>query len=230
MPLIQFKKISKTYAVGEVPVHALREASFTIEQGECLAIVGPSGSGKTTLLDILGCLSRPTSGDYLFNGQAVQGLSDQALAGIRNQKIGFIFQTFNLLKRNTALANVALPLFYSGTRRDERLERSKAALEAVGLANRMDHRPNQLSGGQQQRVAIARALVNHPDLILADEPTGNLDSKSGQEIMEILLQLHRKGHTLILVTHDRDLAEITERTLTIKDGRVVGDEKKSDIK
>jgi len=225
MPLIEFKKISKTYAMGEVAVHALREANFSIERGECLAVVGPSGSGKTTLLDILGCLSRPTSGDYLFDGQAVQGLSDPALASIRNQKIGFIFQTFNLLKRNTALANVALPLFYSGTRREERLTRARAALEAVGLSHRMEHRPNQLSGGQQQRVAIARALVNRPDLILADEPTGNLDSKSGQEIMEILLQLHRQGHTLVLVTHDRDLAEITERTLTIKDGRIVGDEK-----
>lgn len=221
--LIQLKKVSKTYEMGEVAVHALTETSFSIENGECLAIIGPSGSGKTTLLDILGCLSRPSSGDYLFDGQAVQDLSDQDLARVRNQKIGFIFQTFHLLKRNTALANVALPLFYGGVSREERLARAREALSIVGLSDRIDHRPNQLSGGQQQRVAIARALVNQPDLILADEPTGNLDSKSGQEIIEVLLQLHQKGHSLILVTHDRELAQMTDRTLTIKDGRIVGD-------
>ncbi len=221
--LIALKEVSKTYKMGEVSVKALDQTSFMIDKGECVAIVGPSGSGKTTLLDIIGCLSRPTSGDYLLQGQAVQDLSDAELARTRNKKIGFIFQTFHLLGRNTALVNVSLPLFYAGHAREERLGRAETALSTVGLADRIHHRPNQLSGGQQQRVAIARALVNDPEIILADEPTGNLDSKSGQEIMKLLLDLNKKGQTLILITHDRDLAERTERTLTIKDGRIVDD-------
>jgi len=221
--LIALKEVSKTYKMGEVSVKALDQTSFTIDKGECVAIVGPSGSGKTTLLDIIGCLSRPTSGDYLLQGQAVQDLSDAELARTRNKKIGFIFQTFHLLGRNTALVNVSLPLFYAGHAREERLARAETALSTVGLADRIHHRPNQLSGGQQQRVAIARALVNDPEIILADEPTGNLDSKSGQEIMKLLLELNQKGQTLILITHDRELAERTKRTLMIKDGRIVDD-------
>lgn len=222
--LIQFKEVSKVYQMGEVAVHALHQNSFTIDSGEFVSIVGPSGSGKTTLLDVIGCLSRPTSGCYLFNGEEVQNLSDRDLARIRNKKIGFIFQTFHLLGRNTALANVALPLFYAGLPKEARMARAKEALSQVGLSDRVHHRPNQLSGGQQQRVAVARALVNHPDIILADEPTGNLDSKSGSEIIELLHALHKNGHTLILVTHDKELARRTDRTITIKDGRIVSNE------
>lgn len=221
--LIQFKEVSKIYQMGEVAVHALDRISFTIRPGEFVAIVGPSGSGKTTLLDILGCLSRPTAGDYLLKGAPVQQLSDSELARVRNEKIGFIFQTFHLLGRQTALANVALPLFYAGSPKEKRNDRAKEALARVGLSDRAHHRPNQLSGGQQQRVAIARALVNNPDIILADEPTGNLDSKSGREIFDLLAELQQQGHTLILVTHDRELADRTERTLTIRDGQIVSD-------
>ncbi|HLG21843.1 MAG TPA: ABC transporter ATP-binding protein [Candidatus Manganitrophaceae bacterium] len=220
--LIQFREVSKIYPMGEVAIPALERVSFTIEKGEFVSIVGPSGSGKTTILDILGCLSRPTSGAYLLNDEAVQGLSDPDLAKIRNEKIGFIFQTFHLLPRNSALENVALPLFYAGLPKEGRTERAKEALAKVGLSDRTRHRPNQLSGGQQQRVAIARALVNNPDIILADEPTGNLDSKSGREITDLLLKLHQNGHTLILVTHDRELAAGAKRTLILKDGRIVG--------
>lgn len=224
--LIELKDVTKTYQMGEVAVKALNRTSFSIDRGESVSIVGPSGSGKTTLLDIIGCLARPTSGDYFLQGEAVQDLSDRELARTRNKKIGFIFQTFHLLGRNTALVNVSLPLFYAGLSRKARLTRAKEALAIVGLSDRINHRPNQLSGGQQQRVAIARALVNDPEIILADEPTGNLDSKSGQEILEVLLKLNRKGHTLILITHDWELAEQTERTLTIKDGNIVDDEKR----
>lgn len=224
--LIELKDVTKTYQMGEVAVKALNRTSFSIDGGESVSIVGPSGSGKTTLLDIIGCLARPTSGDYFLQGEAVQDLSDRELARTRNKKIGFIFQTFHLLGRNTALVNVSLPLFYAGLSRKARLTRAKEALAIVGLSDRINHRPNQLSGGQQQRVAIARALVNDPEIILADEPTGNLDSKSGQEILEVLLKLNRKGHTLILITHDWELAEQTERTLTIKDGNIVDDEKR----
>ncbi|MFQ5596843.1 MAG: ABC transporter ATP-binding protein [Nitrospiria bacterium] len=223
--LIELNDISKTYRMGELDVKALTETSFSIDQGECVSIVGPSGSGKTTLLDIIGCLSRPSSGDYLLQGEAVQDLSDFELARTRNRKIGFIFQTFHLLGRNTALINVSLPLFYAGLTRETRTARAKEALSIVGLEDRIHHRPNQLSGGQQQRVAIARALVNRPEIILADEPTGNLDSQSGREIVEVLLELNRKGHTLLLITHDPELAARTQRTLTIKDGRIVSDEK-----
>jgi putative ABC transport system ATP-binding protein len=221
--LIQFKEISKVYQMGEVEVHALDRINLAIQAGEFVAIVGASGSGKTTLLDILGCLSRPTSGDYLLKGEPVQRLSDAELARVRNEKIGFIFQTFHLLGRQTAVANVALPLFYAGAPKEERMQRAQEALARVGLSDRMHHRPNQLSGGQQQRVAIARALVNNPDIILADEPTGNLDSKSGREIFDLLAQLQKQGHTLILVTHDPELAGRTERTLTIRDGQIISD-------
>lgn len=223
--LIALSNISKTYRMGEVAVKALTDTSFAIEKGECVCIVGPSGSGKTTLLDIIGCLSRPTSGNYHLQGTPVHDLSDRELARTRNKKIGFIFQTFHLLGRNSALVNVSLPLFYAGLTRESRMARAKEALSVVGLSDRIHHRPNQLSGGQQQRVAIARALVNDPEIILADEPTGNLDSRSGQEIMEVLLKLNQKGHTLLLITHDSELAKQTERTLTIKDGQIVSDEK-----
>jgi putative ABC transport system ATP-binding protein len=212
--------------MGELSLRALDEISFTIDSGEFLSIVGPSGSGKTTLLDILGCLSRPTSGAYLLKGEETQSLADPDLAKVRNRKIGFVFQTFHLLGRQTALANVTLPLFYAGVPQEERISRATEALAKVGLSDRMHHRPNQLSGGQQQRVAIARALVNRPDIILADEPTGNLDSKSGHEIVELLQQLHRDGHTIIMVTHDRELADAAERTLILKDGRIVDDVKR----
>ncbi|SRR5579884_31010 len=224
--LIQLNKVSKIYQMGELSLRALDEISFTIDSGEFLSIVGPSGSGKTTLLDILGCLSRPTSGAYLLKGEETQSLADPDLAKVRNRKIGFVFQTFHLLGRQTALANVTLPLFYAGVPQEERISRATEALAKVGLSDRMHHRPNQLSGGQQQRVAIARALVNRPDIILADEPTGNLDSKSGHEIVELLQQLHRDGHTIIMVTHDRELADAAERTLILKDGRIVDDVKR----
>ncbi len=225
--LIQLKDIGKTYRMGEVSVQALDGINFTIDNGDFVSIVGPSGSGKTTLLDILGCLSRPSSGTYLLKGEETQHLSDPDLARVRNQKIGFVFQTFHLLGRQTALANVALPLFYAGAPEEERTARSKEALSKVGLADRIHHRPNQLSGGQQQRVAIARALVNRPDIILADEPTGNLDSKSGHEIVDLLRQLHRDGHTIIMVTHDKELADSAERTIVLKDGRIVDDVKRN---
>ena len=200
---------------------ALKGISLEINGGEFIAIVGPSGSGKTTLLDILGCLSKPTSGHYDLDDTEVSQLTESALAQFRNKKIGFVFQIFHLLPRSTALENVELPLFYSGMKRAERQKLALEALAAVGLSDRVLHRPNQLSGGQQQRVAIARALVNRPSIILADEPTGNLDTVSGQEIMGFLKELHQKGSTIILVTHDRELAAQTHRTISIRDGRVV---------
>lgn len=200
---------------------ALKGISLEINGGEFIAIVGPSGSGKTTLLDILGCLSKPTSGHYDLDDTEVSQLTESALAQFRNKKIGFVFQTFHLLPRSTALENVELPLFYSGVKRAERQKLALEALAAVGLSDRVLHRPNQLSGGQQQRVAIARALVNRPSIILADEPTGNLDTVSGQEIMGLLKELHQKGSTIILVTHNRELAAQTYRTISIRDGRVV---------
>lgn len=219
--LIELDQISKCYQMGEVEVAALQEISLAINRGEFIAIIGPSGSGKTTLLDILGCLSRPTGGSYRIEGREVAHLSDAELAQMRNRKIGFVFQTFHLLPRNSALSNVELPLFYAGFSKTERQARAKEALTQVGLSDRIGHRPNQLSGGQQQRVAIARALVMQPPILLADEPTGNLDSKAGQELLDLLLSFHRKGHTIILVTHDRELASLAERTVTLKDGRVV---------
>lgn len=223
MPLIRLGGVVKVYQSGEIQVQAIRGISLEVPAGEFLAIVGSSGSGKTTLLDILGGLSRPTSGHYFFDDQEMETLSDDTLAGIRNRRFGFIFQTFHLLPRQTALQNVELPLFYAGMTRSDRLERAHEALRVVGLADRVKHTPAQLSGGQQQRVAIARALVNRPDLILADEPTGNLDSQSGMEIIKILRQLNEKGHTIIMITHDPDLALRSDRIVTLRDGLIIGD-------
>jgi putative ABC transport system ATP-binding protein len=218
--VIQAENLTKVYKMGQVEVHALNGLSLKISRGEIVAIMGPSGSGKSTLMNIIGCLDRPTSGEYILDGEPVAKLSDDQLATIRNRKVGFVFQSFNLLSRATALANVELPMRYSGVPRGGK-EKAKAALEAVGLSDRVYHRPNELSGGQQQRVAIARALVNDPAIILADEPTGNLDTKSGQEIMELLLNLNREhGTTLIIVTHAPDIAAHTQRIIRIRDGVV----------
>ncbi|MCK6539362.1 MAG: ABC transporter ATP-binding protein [Anaerolineales bacterium] len=210
--------------MGEVEVHALRGVSFAIQRGEVVAIMGPSGSGKSTLMNMLGCLDRPTSGEYFLDGEAVASLTDDQLADIRNRKVGFVFQSFNLLSRQTAITNVELPLRYSGANNGGRRQRAIEALKAVGLEDRMTHRPYELSGGQQQRVAIARAIVNNPAIIMADEPTGNLDSKVGQEIMNLLLNLNKEiGTTLIIVTHDPRIAEQTQRIIRLKDGLLDGD-------
>ncbi len=222
--LIELNEVTKVYHSGEIKVEALRGITLSIQPGEFVAVVGASGSGKTTLLDILGCLSMPTAGTYRFSERDVRRLSEGELARLRNEKVGFVFQVFHLLPRQTALANVEIPLFYAGVSHPERQERARMALSRVGLSDRIHHTPAQLSGGQQQRVALARALVNHPELILADEPTGNLDSQSGQEIMELLSSLHQQGHTIVLVTHDRDLARQAERIITVKDGQVVSDQ------
>jgi putative ABC transport system ATP-binding protein len=219
-PVIIAENLTKVYQMGDVQVHALRGLSLTINKGEVVAIVGPSGSGKSTLMNILGCLDLPTSGSYTLDGEAVSNLKDDQLADIRNRKVGFIFQSFNLLPRQTALSNVELPLRYS-TKSEKRKERARQALIAVGLEDRIKHRPYELSGGQQQRVAIARALVNDPAIIMADEPTGNLDSKVGQEIMDLLLKLNRdNGTTLIIVTHDPKVAAQTQRIIRVRDGVV----------
>jgi putative ABC transport system ATP-binding protein len=218
--VIQAENLTKVYKMGEVEVHALNGLSLKIACGEVVSIMGPSGSGKSTLMNIIGCLDRPTSGEYILDDEPVARLTDDQLATIRNRKVGFVFQSFNLLSRATALANVELPLRYSGVTRGTK-ERAIAALEAVGLSDRMYHRPNELSGGQMQRVAIARALVNDPAIILADEPTGNLDTKSGHEILELLLNLNReKGTTLIIVTHAPDIAAHSQRIIRIRDGVV----------
>ena len=223
MALIELENVTKIYRAGEVPVTALRGINLRIEAGEFVAVIGQSGSGKTTLLDILGCLSRPSSGSYRFEGKEMDDLSDEDLAAFRNRKIGFVFQIFHLLGRQTALQNVELPLFYAGVDRKERTRRAREALASVGLSERLAHTPAQLSGGQQQRVAIARALVNRPEVILADEPTGNLDSQSGREILELFHGLNRQGHTIILITHDRELAGQAHRGIGLRDGQVVSD-------
>jgi putative ABC transport system ATP-binding protein len=221
--VIEAHDIKKIYQMGEVEVHALRGVSFTIDRGEMISIMGPSGSGKSTLMNTLGCLDRPTSGEYILDGEAVATLNDDQLADIRNRKVGFVFQSFNLLTRQTAITNVELPLRYSDNLEGRR-ERAKDALKSVGLGDRMTHRPYELSGGQQQRVAIARAIVNNPSIIMADEPTGNLDSKVGQEIMNLLLNLNRDlGTTLIIITHDPRIAEQTQRVIRLKDGLLKDD-------
>ncbi|MBN1179634.1 MAG: ABC transporter ATP-binding protein [Anaerolineae bacterium] len=224
-PVIKIEQITKVYQMGEFQVHALRGVSLEVHPGEMLAIMGPSGSGKSTLMNVIGCLDQPTSGTYWLSGEEVGSLDDDQLADIRNRRIGFVFQTFNLLARTSALDNVALPLIYAGYPRVERLERAREALEAVGLGERLHHTPAELSGGQQQRVAIARALVNQPSIILADEPTGNLDSRSGREVMDILQKLNQERNiTIVLVTHDQEIGRHTSRILHIYDGRISREE------
>jgi putative ABC transport system ATP-binding protein len=225
MALIATTDLWKTYVMGEEEIHALRGVSIAIERGEYVAIMGPSGSGKSTLMNLIGCLDTPSKGSYVLNNQEVARMDDNELARIRNEEIGFVFQTFNLLPRASALNNVALPLVYAGVPAAERDKRAKAALEKVELSTRMAHRPNELSGGQRQRVAIARALVNNPSILLADEPTGNLDSKTGAEIMQLFERLHQTGNTIVLVTHEADVAAYAHRTLHLRDGVVEQDVK-----
>ena len=223
MALIETKDLWKTYTMGDEEIHALRGVSIQIEKGEYVAIMGPSGSGKSTLMNLIGCLDTPSKGTYLLNGKEVSTMNDNELARIRNEEIGFVFQTFNLLPRATALHNVELPLVYAGISSKDRLDRAKAALEKVELGQRMNHKPNELSGGQRQRVAIARALVNNPSILLADEPTGNLDSKTGVEIMALFARLHEAGNTIVLVTHEADVAAHAKRQILIRDGQVEKD-------
>jgi len=219
--VVEANTLTKTYQMGEIEVHALRGLSMKIERGEVVSIMGPSGSGKSTLMNILGCLDRPSTGDYYLDRENVAYMNENQLAMIRNKKVGFVFQSFNLLPRSTAMSNVELPLRYASMSAGYRHRFAQEALESVGLANRLYHRPNELSGGQQQRVAIARAIVNNPSILMADEPTGNLDSKSGDEIMNLLLNLNKdRGTTLIIVTHDPEIADLTERVIYIRDGKV----------
>ncbi len=219
-PIIDLTDAYRTYDLGRVQVHALAGASLRVDEGEFVAIIGPSGSGKSTLMNILGCLDRPTAGTYILDGTPVEELDDDGLALVRGRMIGFVFQSYNLLPRTSALENVATPLLYQGVPKKERLERARAALERMGLGDRLDHEPNELSGGQQQRVAIARALVTEPRLILADEPTGNLDSRSGEEVLELFHELNDQGVTIVLITHDSDVAVRATRQVHVRDGRI----------
>ncbi|HEY4326837.1 MAG TPA: ABC transporter ATP-binding protein [Mucilaginibacter sp.] len=228
-PLITLKDIGRKYVIGTEIIHALKSVSLSINKGEFVALMGPSGSGKSTLMNILGCLDTPTKGEYWLNGINVSHMTDNELAEVRNQEIGFVFQTFNLLPRNTALDNVALPLVYAGISKEKRLERAKQNLINVGLGNRVDHKPNELSGGQRQRVAVARALINDPSIILADEPTGNLDTKTSIEIMGLIEDIHAKGNTIILVTHEEDIAKHAHRIVRMRDGLIENDYANTDI-
>ena len=221
--MINVDSVHKSYDLGETSVHALRGVTFSIEKGEFVSIMGPSGSGKSTLMNIVGCLDTPSKGTYLLNQRDVGKLDEEQLAGIRNQEIGFIFQQFHLLSRSTALENVALPLKYASVQRAEQLFRAEEVLNKVGLSDRLSHKPTELSGGEQQRVAIARALVNSPSILFADEPTGNLDSKTGKEVLEIFKELNEKGQTIVVITHENDIAKQSQRTITIKDGEIESD-------
>lgn len=229
-PLIQINDIGRKYVIGAETIHALKSVTLEINKGEFVALMGPSGSGKSTLMNILGCLDTPTRGAYILNGINVSDMSDDQLAEVRNKEIGFVFQTFNLLPRSTSLDNVALPLIYAGLSKKKREEKARAALESVGLGNRVDHKPNELSGGQRQRVAVARALINDPSIILADEPTGNLDTKTSIEIMGLLEEIHSKGNTIILVTHEEDIAQHAHRIVRMRDGLIEDDYPNNDIK
>lgn len=228
-PIISVKNLMKTYVMGTNIINAVADISINIDRNEYVALMGPSGSGKSTLMNLLGCLDTPTSGDYILNGTNVSTMDDGELAAVRNKEIGFVFQTFNLLPRLSALENVALPLVYSGLSKSKRLAKAQEVLEAVGLGDRVDHKPNELSGGQRQRVAVARALVNDPAIILADEPTGNLDSKTSYEIMALFEEIHRSGNTVILVTHEPDIAEYAHRIVRLKDGEVETDIRNENI-
>ena len=228
--IINFKDISRFFQVGTETVKALREVNLQIYENEFVAIMGPSGSGKSTMMNILGCLDTPTSGDYHLNGQDVSKMTDNELAEVRNREIGFIFQTFNLLQRSTALENVMLPLVYAGVSKSQRIQRAEETLKSVQLSDRMNHRPNELSGGQRQRVAVARALINNPSIVLADEPTGNLDSKTSIEIMGLLEEIHKLGNTIIVVTHEEDIAMHAHRVIRMLDGRIASDEINENIR
>jgi len=221
--MINVDSVHKSYDLGETSVHALRGVTFSIEKGEFVSIMGPSGSGKSTLMNIIGCLDTPSEGTYFLNQRNVGQLDEEQLAGIRNQEIGFIFQQFHLLPRSTALENVALPLKYASVQRAEQLSRAEEVLNKVGLSGRLSHKPTELSGGEQQRVAIARALVNSPSILFADEPTGNLDSKTGKEVLEIFKELNEKGQTIVVITHEHTIAKQSQRTITIKDGKIESD-------
>ena len=225
--MIKIEDLWRTYVMGAEEIHALRGVSFAIDRGEYLAVMGPSGSGKSTLMNLIGCLDSPSKGSYVLRGKLVSEMNDDELAAIRNREIGFVFQTFNLLPRASALHNVELPLVYAGIPKVARLAQARKALEAVDLGDRVHHKPNELSGGQRQRVAIARALVMGPSILLADEPTGNLDSATGEDIMRLFDRLHEQGHTIIVVTHERDIAEHARRTIHIRDGRIESDERKA---